>query len=78
VDDNKEIDQLGVYLDLCEERDVLLSVVWLAFKYKEKHPDWEVNKCFEQALWDAMLSEAKKEPKFDLNMTILKIKEMTN
>ena len=75
MEDN-DIEKLGVYLDLCGEKDVLLSSVWLAFKYKENHPKWNVNQCFEQAIWDVLVGEAKREPKFDIKATIEKIKKI--
>lgn len=71
--EDKDIKQLGVYLDLCGERELLISAVWLSFKYKETHPEWNVNRCFEQAIWDVMVSEAKREVKTNLKATVDKI-----
>lgn len=76
--EDKDINQLGVYLDLCGEREFLLSAVWLSFKYKEKHPEWNVNQCFEQSIWDVMVSEAKRETKLDLKSTVDKINQIQN
>lgn len=74
--EDKDIKQLGVYLDLCGEREFLLSAVWLSFKYKETHSEWNVNRCFEQAIWDVMVSEAKRETKLDLRSTVEKINQI--
>lgn len=74
--EDKDIKQLGVYLDLCGEREFLLSVVWLSFKYKETHPEWNVNQCFEQSIWDVMVSESKRETKLDLMATVEKINQI--
>lgn len=76
--EDKDINQLGVYLDLCGEREFLLSAVWLSFKYKETHPEWNVNQCFEQAIWDVMVSEAKRETKLNLKSTVDKINQIQN
>lgn len=65
-----------VYLESCLKHGNLIETVWLAFKYKEKHPNWTVDKCFEQSLWDTVLSDAKREPKFDINSTTKKLKEL--
>ena len=76
IDDVEEIDTLRVYLESSIKHKNLIEAVWLAFKYKEKHPEWNVSKCFEKSLWDNLLSDAKREPKYDLNSTIRKLKEL--
>jgi hypothetical protein len=76
--DRDGIKQLSVYLDLCGEKQVLLETVWLAFRYKDTHKGWDVNKCFEEAIWNVMLAEAKREVKTDLKATVDKINQIQN
>jgi hypothetical protein len=73
---DKELHALDLYLTTCEKKEFLLEGVWLAFKYKEKNPSWDVLKCFETAIWDWLLSESKKESASDLKSTIKKINEI--
>jgi hypothetical protein len=76
--DRDGIKQLSVYLDLCGEKQVLLETVWLAFRYKDTHKGWDVNKCFEEAIWNVMLAEAKREVKTDLKATVDKINSISS
>ena len=73
---DKELHTLDLYLTTCEKKEFLLEGVWLAFKYKEKNPSWDVLKCFETAIWDWLLSESKKEDKCDSKTTIKKINQI--
>ena len=76
--DTDGIKQLNVYLDLCVDRQILLETVWLAFRYKDGHKEWDINKCFEEALWNVMIAEAKRESKVDLKATADKINSISS
>ena len=74
--EDDEIKRLGVYLDLCSKKQIMVETVWLAFRYHENHRNWNINKCFEHSIWDVLISEAKKETKMNLKETIDKINQI--
>ena len=75
---DKELHVLDLYLTTRQKKQFLLEGVWLAFRYKEKNPSWDILKCFEGAIWDWLLAEGKKEDKVDLKCTIKKLNEISS
>ena len=73
---SKEIETLAIYIELCEKHTLLIETIWLAFKLKEKNPNWSIDKCFRQSVWDNLLSDAKRETSFDLQATLKKLNEI--
>ena len=73
---SKEIETLAIYIELCEKHKLLVETIWLAFKLKEKNPNWSIDKCFRQSVWDNLLSDAKQETSFDLQATLKKLNEI--
>ena len=73
---SKEIETLAIYIELCEKHTLLVETIWLAFKLKEKNPNWSIDKCFRQSVWDNLLSDAKRETSFDLQATLKKLNEI--
>lgn len=73
---SKEIETLAIYIELCEKHTLLVETIWLAFKLKEKNPNWSIDKCFRQSVWDNLLSDAKQETSFDLQATLKKLNEI--
>lgn len=76
-DIDKELRVLETYLTTCNKKQFLVEAVWLAFRYRENNPSWDILKCFEQSIWDWLLAENKKDNKSDLKAIIEKVNDIS-
>ncbi len=53
-----KIDALHKYLNIALKNDVLLEIVWTAFKLQEKN-NLDIDEAFRKSLWDWLLFNAK-------------------